>query len=432
MTVGMKAGVQAAKTIAENGQDARSFLQWFDSPCGHSKYTDMIDKIFDPLSNVPDSVVPGLGCKGKKCPGRKDPKDGKQEGPDPKTDKERDSPSTKPTIKPSTTKDESSSSEKKSTPSTSAKSDPTNTQAPTTAPSLSGSKTELSGTNSRPSKPTSHPETTKSGANTNTGVSSTRSDRSSSSSSTVYPTSITSNGRPSSTTLGTSTRSKISLSSTSSAFPSDACESRRTKRSADLVERNPTQLRMRNWMGTTFHGSVSAKQPRMCEADVRAYAEQGYNQIRHLNGWNGVVMVSALFVPDIGVFVASKPRGINDVNAKEVVAKFQQEARQKFPAWEVATTGREILDPEASGELIEYLHSEDLALIDGGDGYCRARKVQDRTRIAAFPDGTYMVTWGRYDSEDGPAGVRPPCSGGKLSVPCSVVLSKLKVKFSDS
>ena len=74
MTVSMKAGIQAAKTITEHGQDVSSFIKWFDSPCGHSKYTDMVDKIFDPSNNVPDDVVPGLGCKGKRCPGKNDNK----------------------------------------------------------------------------------------------------------------------------------------------------------------------------------------------------------------------------------------------------------------------------------------------------------------------------------------------------------------------
>ncbi len=430
MTVGMKAGVQAAKTIAENGQDAGSFLKWFDSPCGHSKYTDMIDKIFDPLSNVPDSVIPGLGCKGKKCPGKKDPKDGKQEGPKSTTDKKEDSPSTKPANQPSTTKSDGSSTAKTRTSSKSAQPDTTSTQASTTASDLSSSKTELSMTTTWPPTTTSVTKATTSVANTNTGLSSTRPDGSSSSSSTVNPTSLTSTDRPSLTTLDTSTRSRTSLSSTSSTAPTDACESRRGKRSADLVERSPNKLRMGNWLGTTFYGSVTVRQARMCEADVRVYAERGYNQTRNLNGWNGVVMVSALFVPDVGVFVASKPRGINEVNDKEVVAKFQARVSRDFPAWDVASTGREIQDPTASGKLIEYLHSEDLALLEGGNAYCQAMKVRDRAKIAAFPAGTHMVTWGRYDSRDGPAGVRPPCSGGKLSVPCTVVLGRLKVTAS--
>lgn len=71
MDAGMAAAVKAAKTITENGQDASSFLQWFANPCGSSNYTQMIDNIFDPLSSVPDSVMPGLGCKKKPCPGKK-------------------------------------------------------------------------------------------------------------------------------------------------------------------------------------------------------------------------------------------------------------------------------------------------------------------------------------------------------------------------
>ena len=66
----MASAVKAAKTITENGQDASSFIQWIANPCGSSNYTAMIDKIFDPLSAVPDSVMPGLGCKNKKCPGK--------------------------------------------------------------------------------------------------------------------------------------------------------------------------------------------------------------------------------------------------------------------------------------------------------------------------------------------------------------------------
>lgn len=69
MTAGMEGAVQTAKTVLMNGKDANDFLQWFAKPCGSSNYTKMVDKIFDPLSGVPDSVLPGLGCKGNPCPG---------------------------------------------------------------------------------------------------------------------------------------------------------------------------------------------------------------------------------------------------------------------------------------------------------------------------------------------------------------------------
>ena len=92
MDVGMKSAVQAAKTVAENGQDASSFIQWFAKPCGGSKYVGMINKIFDPLSNVPDSAVPGLGCRGKKCPGNKKAPN-KSEGGQPLSTKHNSQPS---------------------------------------------------------------------------------------------------------------------------------------------------------------------------------------------------------------------------------------------------------------------------------------------------------------------------------------------------
>ncbi|KAH8679575.1 hypothetical protein BGZ60DRAFT_561138 [Tricladium varicosporioides] len=76
MDVGMRAAITGAKTMLENGQDASTFLQWILHPCGAaSKYTEDIDKIFDPLSAVSDSIVKGNG-KGKPAPGKKD--DGKK------------------------------------------------------------------------------------------------------------------------------------------------------------------------------------------------------------------------------------------------------------------------------------------------------------------------------------------------------------------
>lgn len=65
LSAGMSGSVKAAKTIAENGETASGFAQWFGDPCNpdHSsdvaKYTKQIDKIFDPLSAVSDDVQAG-------------------------------------------------------------------------------------------------------------------------------------------------------------------------------------------------------------------------------------------------------------------------------------------------------------------------------------------------------------------------------------
>lgn len=62
---GMSTAVRAAKTIAENGETAAGFIQWFTDPCNPDdnpeieKYTAEVDKLFNPLSAVPDAVVPG-------------------------------------------------------------------------------------------------------------------------------------------------------------------------------------------------------------------------------------------------------------------------------------------------------------------------------------------------------------------------------------
>ncbi|MCJ1361949.1 hypothetical protein MMC16_001050 [Acarospora aff. strigata] len=123
MNVGMKAAVQAAKTVAENGQGASSFIGWFGKTCGKGKYVNMINKIFDPLSNVPDSVVPGLGCKSKKCPGRKKDPDDKSNGGQTPSTKGNDQPSSTNKLPPST---------KDQPPPTKAQPPPNNTQPPPT------------------------------------------------------------------------------------------------------------------------------------------------------------------------------------------------------------------------------------------------------------------------------------------------------------
>lgn len=70
ITVGMEEGAHAANTIGKNGQDASTFAQRFETPCGDSNYMEMIDGTVDPLRNVPDSDFFGVCCKGKMCSGR--------------------------------------------------------------------------------------------------------------------------------------------------------------------------------------------------------------------------------------------------------------------------------------------------------------------------------------------------------------------------
>ncbi|KAL9039330.1 MAG: hypothetical protein Q9180_002593 [Flavoplaca navasiana] len=71
MNVGLKAAVQAAKAVAVYGKDADTLLEWLDISCTKSNYTDVVQKVYGPLSDVPDSVVPSLGCKSRLCARKK-------------------------------------------------------------------------------------------------------------------------------------------------------------------------------------------------------------------------------------------------------------------------------------------------------------------------------------------------------------------------
>lgn len=142
MDAGMAAAVKTAKTVTENGQDASTFLQWVANPCGSSNYTQMIDKIFDPLSNVPDSVMPGLGCKKKPCPGPNPKESGSKGDPDESAPATKASDTAKPTSDAATTASKASSTNAASTtskPSDSASAGPSkgsSTAASTSGPTL--------------------------------------------------------------------------------------------------------------------------------------------------------------------------------------------------------------------------------------------------------------------------------------------------------
>ncbi|KAL8881388.1 MAG: hypothetical protein Q9198_001403 [Flavoplaca austrocitrina] len=58
LDVGMNASIEAAKTISDSGKEAKSFLDWFDRPCEVGNYTDVINKIFQPLCEISETVIP--------------------------------------------------------------------------------------------------------------------------------------------------------------------------------------------------------------------------------------------------------------------------------------------------------------------------------------------------------------------------------------
>ena len=212
MDAGMSAAVKAAKTVTENGQDASSFLQWFADPCGSSNYTQMIDKIFDPLSSVSDTVMTGLGCKSKKCPGKKGGDDSEPSAPSAKPS---DVP--EPSVsgsKPSEAAPSASATATDDVPSQSADSATSASPATTTAPSSSGAASTTG--------PTSTGSTSTGGSSTITSSASTSSTSSSASSSSSSVSSLSSSLPPfpsfysNSSTSATSSMTSSTASSTTS------------------------------------------------------------------------------------------------------------------------------------------------------------------------------------------------------------------------
>lgn len=219
----------------------------------------------------------------------------------------------------------------------------------------------------------------------------------------------------------------------------DACEKRDHNRRGRLLRRDLSNLSMQRWKGTTYQGFVEVKVKTMEHCDLVEYAKEGYRQIKDKSNFNGIVVVSALFVPDIGVFVASKPRAARPWEEKEVADALLGKASEKFPAWEVAVEGREPHDwtkPEPP-KPISLLHAEDKALIDGGAKYCEVMRVADAAKPKIrFPKGTKIATWGTYNGQDSrPDTFKPPCGdnvSSQFSPNCKDVLDKLKVEYDAS
>ncbi|KAF2224012.1 hypothetical protein BDZ85DRAFT_260212 [Elsinoe ampelina] len=65
---GVEKGVQAAKTLVENGNDAAGFTGWFSKVCNPTNSDEVarinadVGKFFDPLAAAPDFIGVGAGC----------------------------------------------------------------------------------------------------------------------------------------------------------------------------------------------------------------------------------------------------------------------------------------------------------------------------------------------------------------------------------
>lgn len=166
----------------------------------------------------------------------------------------------------------------------------------------------------------------------------------------------------------------------------------------------------------------------MDPAEIKALAEKGYNAIKDRYNFNGNVIVSALFIPGLGVAVGSKPRGMGVAN--ELLEKSHRISNKPAPVsewfqryWELIET-RDSADCKSTEDL---LHAEDMTIIKGADKYLLRQSMKEWGSNLKFSKGSHMVSYGKYSSQGGTAsavGPKEPCGGTsltKLTVPCKNV-----------
>ena len=182
--------------------------------------------------------------------------------------------------------------------------------------------------------------------------------------------------------------------------------------------------------GRTYYGWVSHDVATMGEEQIAEYAKAGYDKIQV--NFDGVVLVTALFIPNLGLSIASKPRSKDAANAISTLGTAQCEA------WFDQVKDRSTTEATTQENQVEkLLHSEDHAVVKGGVKLAEKKgwKSSNPNRWnmksgKKFDTGTHAVTWGRYTTADTKAGLKPACGdgvGSKLDPHCKTVLRALNV-----
>ncbi|KAB8250648.1 hypothetical protein F9C07_11412 [Aspergillus flavus] len=193
------------------------------------------------------------------------------------------------------------------------------------------------------------------------------------------------------------------------------------------------------WKGETFYYFIEAKDKNAKNFnanEIKSLAKKGYELIKDKFNFNGNVIVSALFIPEVGVAVGSKPRGTGVV--EEILEKSHKTSGKNvfvgtwFERYWAFIDGRDLTHACDSVQQEDLYHAEDLVIIKGADEYLKKMR-SDNWRDKKFPRGTHMVSYGKYNSEDKSAGPKEPCGGTektKLTIPCKNVAHELNIDWS--
>ncbi|KAF7586409.1 hypothetical protein BBP40_008932 [Aspergillus hancockii] len=199
------------------------------------------------------------------------------------------------------------------------------------------------------------------------------------------------------------------------------------------------------WKGETFYRFIAAKDMDLKNRahfdpnEIKALAQKGYELIKDKFRLNGNVIVSALFIPDVGVAVGSKPRGtgIEDElldKTHKVSGKYKHVSNWFDRYWNLVEP-RQNLGVCDHNTKEDVLYAEDLVIIKGAEEYLKKQKV-DYWNQKKFPLGTHIVSYGKYNSKPGSSSVvgpKEPCGGTEktqLTIPCKNVLHGLRIDWS--
>ncbi|KAE8156017.1 hypothetical protein BDV40DRAFT_306488 [Aspergillus tamarii] len=194
------------------------------------------------------------------------------------------------------------------------------------------------------------------------------------------------------------------------------------------------------WKGQTFYCFIDAKDmgsKELAPHEIKNLAEKGYERIKDKFYFNGNVIVSALSIPGVGVAVGSKPRGTGVVDEildkSHKVSGKNKSVKDWFQRYWIKVKSRKVSNLCGSISQEDLYHAEDLVMIKGADEYLKKQGIKEWGMRIRFPQGTHMVTYGKYNSDDKLVGPKEPCGGtqtSKLSVPCKEVAKELDIAWS--
>lgn len=468
MDVGMKAAIQAAKTVSSSGGKASSFLDWFDHPCGDNKYANVINQIFGPLSNVSNDFVLSTDTNPTNGKEKRSPKGGRGgggaggrssassggggggskggSGPVSGSKPKVPTPKGKTPQKKDEKKVQSSKAAKKPSPTTAEAA-----AGPTHATNSEKKKQPLSHGNGKGTAQATTPTKSVASKLQQTspvipktsiikGTSSTSAKSSQVKSQASQSTALTSTLEVSTVPKPSSTvpaKAILNCPAKSVTNASTVDDERLVKR-ADVGGGAEIRMRMASRLGGTYYGFAPFNYDIDCW-ELGEYAIRGYRQISTQPGiTDGTIIVAAIWIATVGVVVGSKPRaGVGSAQRGEdaIAQELRGMAQAYFPVYWNLVSGRRHLD--RTGPL-DVWHAEDVALIFGGYEWSQAMAFRDPHRttppvLRHFRWQAESLAYGKYNRHD-QVGFKPACGqgnvdGARMQPPCADVLTDLGIAW---